>query len=152
MEVMSMQLEQLPYTEEQIKQAIEEAWQELLQEADAEDYSLEEYLEHYRKYWDDPNFPNDIPEIIIRAVDKLIGKPLAWYCELVRDPSGFTGEYSFIVVDPQTRKCLTYRQFTFDGVNVHYFLSVAGTVIYYEDIIRLVIKLLNKIQPELVAE
>ena len=39
-----MQLEQLPYTEEQIKQAIEEAWQELLQEADAEDYSLEEYL------------------------------------------------------------------------------------------------------------
>jgi hypothetical protein len=147
-----MQLEQLPYTEEQIKQAIEEAWQELLQEADAEDYSLEEYLEHYRKNWDDPNFPNDIPEIIIRAVDKLIGKSLAWYCELVRDPSGFTGEYSFIVVDPQTRKCLTYRQFTFDGVNVHYFLSVSGTVIYYEDIIRLVIKLLNHIQPELVTE
>jgi hypothetical protein len=152
MEVMSMQLEQLPYTEEQIKQAIEEAWQELLQEADAEDYSLEEYLEHYRKYWNDPDFPNDIPEIIIRAVEKLIGKSLAWYCELVRDPSGFTGEYSFIAVDPQTRKCLTYRQFTFDGVNVHYFLSVAGTVIYYEDIIRLVVKLLNKIQPELVTE
>jgi hypothetical protein len=151
MEVMSMQLEQLPYTEEQIKQAIEEAWQELLQEADAEDYSLEEYLEHYRKYWNDPEFPNDIPEIIIRAVDKLIGKSLAWYCELVRDPSGFTGEYAFIVVDPQTRKCLTYRQFTFDGVNVHYFLSVSGTVIYYEDIIRLVVKLLNKIQPELVT-
>jgi hypothetical protein len=146
-----MQLEQLPYTEEQIKQAIEEAWQELLQEADAEDYSLEEYLEHYRKYWDDPNFPNDIPEIIIRAVDKLIGKSLAWYCELVRDPSGFTGEYSFIAVDPQTQKCLTYRQFTFDGVNVHYFLNVAGTVIYYEDIIRLVIKLLSQIQPELVT-
>ena len=128
------------------------AWQELLQEADAEDYSLEEYLEHYRKYWNDPEFPNDIPEIIIRAVEKLIGKSLAWYCELVRDPSGFTGEYSFIVVDPQTRKCLTYRQFTFDGVNVHYFLSVAGTVVYYEDIIRLVVKLLNKIQPELVTE
>jgi len=146
-----MQLEQSTYTEEQIKQAIEEAWQELLQEADAEDYSLEEYLEHYRKYWDEPDFPNDIPEIIIRAVEKLIGKSLAWYCELVRDPSGFTGEYSFIVVDPQTRKCLTYRQFTFDGVNVHYFLSVAGTVIYYEDIIRLVIKLLNQIQPELVT-
>jgi hypothetical protein len=152
MEVMSMQLEQSTYTEEQIKQVIEEAWQELLQEADAEDYSLEEYLEHYRKYWDDPEFPNDIPEIIIRAVDKLIGKPLAWYCELVRDPSGFIGEYSFIAVDPQTRKCLTYRQFTSDGVNVHYFLSVSGTVIYYEDIIRLVIKLLNKIQPELVNE
>jgi hypothetical protein len=152
MEVMSMQLEQLPYTEEQIKQAIEEAWQELLQEADAEDYSLEEYLEHYRKYWNDPDFPNDIPEIIIRAVEKLIGKSLAWYCELVRDPSGFTGEYSFIAVDPQTRKCLTYWQFTFDGVNVHYFLSVSGTVIYYEDIIGLVIKLLNKIQPELVTE
>jgi len=147
-----MQLEQSTYTEEQIKQAIEEAWQELLQEADAEDYSLEEYLEHYRKYWNDPEFPNDIPEIIIRAVEKLIGKSLAWYCELVRDPSGFTGEYSFIVVDPQTRKCLTYRQFTFDGVNVHYFLSVAGTVVYYEDIIRLVVKLLNKIQPELVTE
>jgi len=147
-----MQLEQLPYTEEQIKQAIEEAWQELLQEADAEDYSLEEYLEHYRKYWNDPDFPNDIPEIIIRAVEKLIGKSLAWYCELVRDPSGFTGEYSFIAVDPQTRKCLTYRQSTFDGVNVHYFLSVSGTVIYYEDIIGLVIKLLNKIQPELVTE
>jgi hypothetical protein len=145
-----MQLEQQTFTDEQIKQAIEEVWQELLQEADAEDYSLEEYLEHYRKYWNDPEFPNDIPEIIMRTVEKLIGKSLAWYCELVRDPSGFTGEYSFIVVDPQTRKCLTYRQFTFfDGVNVHYFLSVAGTVIYYEDIIRLVIKLLNKIQPEL---
>jgi hypothetical protein len=146
-----MQLEQQTFTEEQIKQAVEEVWQELLQEADAEDYSLEEYLEHYRKYWNDPEFPNDIPEIIIRAVDKLIGKSLAWYCELVRDPSGFTGEYAFIVVDPQTRKCLTYRQFTFDGVNVHYFLSVSGTVIYYEDIIRLVVKLLNKIQPELVT-
>jgi hypothetical protein len=144
-----MQLEQLPYTEEQIKQAIEEAWQELLQEADAEDYPLEEYLKHYRKYWDDPDFPNDIPEIIIRAVEKLIGKSLAWYCELVRDPSGFTGEYSFIAVDPQTQKCLTYRQRTFDGVNVHYFLSVAGTVVNYEDIVRLVIKLLNQIQSAL---
>jgi hypothetical protein len=140
---------QLTHTEEQIKQAIEATWQDLLQEADAEDYSLEEYLEHYRKYWNDPEFPNDIPEIIIRAVDKLIGKPLAWYCELVRDPSGFTGEYAFIAVDPQTRKCLTYRQFTFDGVNVHYFLSVAGTVIYYEDIVRLVIKLLDQIQSAL---
>jgi hypothetical protein len=54
MEVMSMQLEQLTYTEEQIKQAIEEVWQELLQETDAENYSLEEYLEDYRKYWNEP--------------------------------------------------------------------------------------------------
>jgi len=144
-----MQLEQLTYTEEQIKQAIEEVWQELLQEADAEDYSLEEYLKHYRKYWDDPDFPNDIPEIIMRTVEKIVGRPLSWYCELVRDPAGFTGEYSFVVVDPKTQKCLTYREYTFDGVNVHRFINVAGTVIDYEDIIRLVIKLLDQIQSAL---
>jgi hypothetical protein len=148
MEVMSMQLEQLTYTEEQIKQAIEAAWQELLQEADAEDYSLEEYLEHYRKYWDDPDFPNDIPEIIMRAVEEIVGRPLSWYCELVRDPAGFTGEYSFVVVDPKTQKCLTYREHL-DGVNVHRFINVAGTVVNYEDIVRLVTKLLNQIQSAL---
>jgi hypothetical protein len=149
MEVMSMQLEQLTYTEEQIKQMIEAAWRELLQEADAEDYSLEEYLEHYRKYWDDPDFPNDIPEIIMRAVEKIVGRPLSWYCELVRDPAGFTGEYSFVVVDPKTQKCLTYREYTFDGVNVHRFINVAGTVVYYEDLVRLIIKLLDQIQSAL---
>jgi hypothetical protein len=149
MEVMSMQLEQQTFTEEQIKQAIEEVWQELLQETDAENYSLEEYLEDYRKYWDDTCFPNDIPELIMRTVEKLIGRPLSWYCELVRDPAGFTGEYSFVVVDPKTQKCLTYREYTFDGVNVHRFINVAGTVIYYEDIVRLVTKLLNQIQSAL---
>jgi hypothetical protein len=149
MEVMPMQLEQQTFTDEQIKQAIEEVWQELLQEADAEDYSLEEYLEHYRKYWDEPDFPNDIPEIVVRTVEKLIGKNLAWYCELGRDPAGFTGEYSFIVVDPKTQKCLTFRQYTSDGVNIHYFLSVTGTVVYYEDIIRLVNKLISYISPAL---
>jgi hypothetical protein len=146
---MPVQLEQQTFTEEQIKQAIEEAWQELLQEADAEDYSLEEYLKHYRKYWDDPDFPNDIPEIIMRAVEKIVGRPLSWYCELVRDPAGFTGEYSFVVVDPKTQKCLTYREYTSDGVNVHRFINVAGTVVYYEDIIRLVRKLLDQIQSAL---
>jgi len=144
-----MQLEQQTFTDEQIKQAIEEVWQELLQEADAEDYSLEEYLEHYRKYWDEPDFPNDIPEIIMRAVEKIVGRPLSWYCELVRDPAGFTGEYSFVVVDPKTQKCLTYREHTFDGVNVHRFIHVAGTVVDYEDIVRLVTKLLNQIQSAL---
>jgi hypothetical protein len=146
---MSMQLEQQTFTDEQIKQAIEEAWQELLQEADAEDYSLEEYFEHYRKYWNDPDFPNDIPEIIMRAVEKIVGRPLSWYCELVRDPAGFTGEYSFVVVDPKTQKCLTYREYTSDGVNVHRFINVAGTVVYYEDIVRLVRKLLDQIQSAL---
>jgi hypothetical protein len=149
MEVMSMQLEQLTYTEEQIKQAIEEVWQELLQETDAENYSLEEYLEDYRKYWNEPEFPNDIPELIMRAVEKIVGRPLSWYCELVRDPAGFTGEYSFVVVDPKTQKCLTYREYTFDGVNVHRFIHVAGTVVYYEDLVRLVIKLLDQIQSAL---
>lgn len=144
-----MQLEQQTFTDEQIKQAVEAVWQELLQEADAEDYSLEEYLEHYRKYWNEPDFPNDIPEIIMRAVEKIVGRPLSWYCELVRDPAGFTGEYSFVVVDPKTQKCLTYREYTSDGVNVHCFINVAGTVIYYEDIIRLVTKLLNQIQSAL---
>jgi hypothetical protein len=142
---------QVPYTEEQIRQALEAVWQELLQETDAQDYSLEEYLEHYREYWDDPEFPNDIPEIIMRAVEKIVGRPLSWYCELVRDPAGFTGEYSFVVVDPQTQKCLTYREYTSDGVNVHRFIHVAGTVVYYEDIVRLVTKLLNQIQSALAA-
>jgi hypothetical protein len=141
---------QVPYTEEQIRQALEAVWQELLQETDAQDYSLEEYLEHYREYWDDPEFPNDIPEIIMRAVEKIVGRPLSWYCELVRD-AGFTGEYSFVVVDPQTQKCLTYREYTSDGVNVHRFIHVAGTVVYYEDIVRLVTKLLNQIQSALAA-
>jgi hypothetical protein len=149
MEVMSMQLEQQTFTDEQIKQAIEEVWQELLQEADAEDYSLAEYLEDYRKYWNDPDFPNDIPEIVVRTVERLIGKALVWYCELGRDPAGFTGEYSFIVVDPKTQKCLTFRQYTSDGINIHYFLSVTGTVVYYEDIIRLVNKLISHISPAL---
>ena len=63
---------QLTHTEERIKQAIEEVWQELLQEADAENYSLEEYFEDYRKYWDDPCFPNDIPELIMRTVEKIV--------------------------------------------------------------------------------
>jgi hypothetical protein len=144
-----MQLERLTYTEEQIKQALEEAWQELLQEVDAEYYPLEEYLEQYRKFWYDPDFPNDIPEIIMRAVERIVGRPLSWYCELVRDPAGFTGEYSFVVVDPKTQKCLTYREYTSDGVNVHRFINVAGTVVYYEDIVRLVRKLLDQIQSAL---
>jgi hypothetical protein len=141
---------QVPYTEEQIRQALEAVWQELLQETDAQDYSLEEYLEHYREYWDDPEFPNDIPEIIMRAVEKIVGRPLSWYCELVRDVS-FTGEYSFVVVDPQTQKCLTYREYTSDGGNVYRFIHVAGTVVYYEDIVRLVTKLLDQIQSALAA-
>ena len=139
-----MRLEQL--TEEQIKQAIEEAWQELLQEADAENYSLEEYLEDCRKYWDDPCFPNAIPELIMRTVEKIVGRPLSWYCE--RNPASFTGEYSFVVVDPKTQKCLTYREHL-DGVNVHRFINVAGTVVDYEDIVRLVTQLLNQIQSAL---
>lgn len=138
---------QLPYTEEQIRQAIEAVWQELLQEADAQDYPLEEYLEHYRQYWDDPDFPNDIPELVMRTVEKIVGRPLSWYCELVHDPAGFTGEYSFVVVDPQTQKCLTFRSAS-DGEKVRYSLNVAGTVIHYEDLIRLVLKLLNHIQPQ----
>jgi len=144
-----MQLERQTFTDEQIKQAIEEVWQELLQETDAENYSLKEYLEDYRKYWNDSEFPNDIPELIMRTVEKIVGRPLSWYCELVRDPAGFTGEYSFVVVDPKTQKCLTYREYTFDGVNVHRFIHVAGTVVDYEDIVRLVTKLLDQIQSAL---
>jgi hypothetical protein len=85
----------------------------------------------------------------MRAVEKIVGRPLSWYCELVRDPAGFTGEYSFVVVDPKTQKCLTYREYTSDGVNVHRFIHVAGTVVYYEDLVRLVIKLLDQIQSAL---
>jgi hypothetical protein len=82
----------------------------------------------------------------MRTVEKIVGRPLSWYCELVHN-AGFTGEYAFVVVDPQTQKCLTFQSAS-DGKNVRYFLHVAGTVIYYEDLVRLVAKLLNHIQPQ----
>jgi len=138
------------FTDEEIRQALHAAWQDLSAE-DEEPISLEEFLRQYRKFWDDPNFPVDpVPEVVIRAVEHLVQRKFVWYWEPVYDRTeGFTGEFSFVAVDIPTRRCVTFKEWNY-GDQVFHSIDVSGTVLYIEDLVLLVKKLLGTTLPALV--
>jgi len=138
------------FTDEEIRQALHAAWQDLSAEDD-EPTSLEEFLRQYRKFSDDPNFPiESIPEVVTRAVERLVQRQFVWYWEPVVDRTdAFTGEFSFVAVDIPTRQCVTFQERNY-GNQVYYTINVAGTVFYVEDLVLLVRRLLGTILPALV--
>ena len=136
-------------SDDEIRQALTAAWQDILEEEEA--VSLEEYLRQYRKYLDDPDFSIDgVPQVVIRAIERLVGRQFVWHWEPVyRQPDGFTGEFSFIAVDPETQRCLTFKEWNYNN-QVFHSINVSGTVLYLEDLVFLVKKLLGTILPALV--
>jgi hypothetical protein len=90
---------------EEIRQALEEVYAELA-EPEEENDTYANLLEGWDLGFDYPVI--DIADTIIETVNRLAGKRFAWYWEpLLRDEYSYSGEFAFIMVDPETRECLT---------------------------------------------
>jgi hypothetical protein len=90
---------------EEIRRALEEVYAELA-EPEEENDTYENLLEGWDLGFDYPVI--DIADTITETVNRLAGKRFAWYWEpLLRDEYAYSGEFAFIMVDPETRECLT---------------------------------------------
>jgi hypothetical protein len=90
---------------EEIRRALEEVYAELA-EPEEENDTYANLLEGWDLGFDYPVI--DIADTIIETVNRLAGKRFAWYWEpLLRDEYAYSGEFAFIMVDPETRECLT---------------------------------------------
>jgi hypothetical protein len=95
---------------EKIRQALEEVYAELA-EPEEEDDTYANLLEGWDLGFDYPVI--DIADTVIETVNRLAGKRFAWYWEpLLRDEYAYSGEFAFIMVDPETRECLTFNRET----------------------------------------
>jgi hypothetical protein len=95
---------------EKIRQALEEVYAELA-EPEEEDDTYANLLEGWDLGFDYPVI--DIADTVIETVNRLAGKRFAWYWEpLLRDEYAYSGEFAFIMVDPETRECLTFDRKT----------------------------------------
>jgi hypothetical protein len=90
---------------EKIRQTLEEVYRELA-EPEEEDDTYAALLKDWDLGFDYPIL--DIADTITETVNRLAGKQFAWYWEpLLRDEYAYSGEFAFIMVDPETRECLT---------------------------------------------
>jgi hypothetical protein len=90
---------------EKIRQTLEEVYRELA-EPEEEDDTYAALLKDWDLGFDYPIL--DIADTITETVNRLAGKQFAWYWEpLLRDEYAYSGEFAFIMVDPETGKCLT---------------------------------------------
>jgi hypothetical protein len=90
---------------EKIRQTLEEVYRELA-EPEEEDDTYAALLKGWDLGFDYPIL--DIADTITETVNRLAGRQFAWYWEpLLRDEYAYSGEFAFIMVDPETRECLT---------------------------------------------
>jgi hypothetical protein len=90
---------------EKIRRTLEEVYRELA-EPEEEDDTYAALLKDWDLGFDYPIL--DIADTITETVNRLAGKQFAWYWEpLLRDEYAYSGEFAFIMVDPETRECLT---------------------------------------------
>jgi hypothetical protein len=93
---------------EEIIAALETAFAEISgAEYEDEPETFAEFLESFKKFRD-PDFPVYwIPYTIEEAVELLTDRKFGWHEDPLKDEWSYTGEFSFICVDPETLKCLT---------------------------------------------
>jgi hypothetical protein len=93
---------------EKIIAALETAFAEISgAEYEDEPETFAEFLESFKKFRD-PDFPVYwIPWAIEEAVELLTDRNFGWHEDALKDEWSYTGEFSFICVDPETFKCLT---------------------------------------------
>jgi len=106
---------------ERILRALEDAYFEI---ADPDEETFAEFL----KSWDlDPGFPVAwVAETVIEAVETLAARKFGWYWEPLRDDYNFSGEFAFVLVDPQTHRCLTFSESPTGGHSVAVVLRITS--------------------------
>jgi hypothetical protein len=120
---------------EKIRQTLEEVYRELAEPEDEED-TYAALLANWNLGFDYPII--DIADTITETVNRLAGKQFAWYWEpLLRDEYAYSGEFAFIMVDPETRECLTFDRETLS-------VAVVTTLENIEQAIDLVQHLLKR--------
>jgi hypothetical protein len=95
---------------EKIRQALEEAYAKIV-EPDEED-TFASCLEDFSKIGDFEFPVSFIADTITEAVESLAGKKFAWYWEPLIDECSYSGEFAFVMVDPDTERCLTFDRET----------------------------------------
>jgi len=96
---------------EKIRQALEEAYAKIL-ELDELDDTFAACLEDFSKAADFEFPVSFIADTIIEAVETLAGKKFAWYWEPLITECAYSGEFAFVMVDPDTERCLTFDRET----------------------------------------
>ena len=90
---------------ERIAQLLDEVFRDEI--AGDPEASFEEFLTDFREVRD-PEIPVYwIPDTVAAVVDKISGRYFGWHVEALRDEFHYSGEFLFIMVDPQTHQCLT---------------------------------------------
>jgi hypothetical protein len=96
---------------EKIRKALEAAYAEIVEPDEPED-TFAACLEDFGKTGGF-DFPvSFIADTITEAVESLAGKKFAWYWEPLIEECSYTGEFAFIMVDPDTARCLTFDRET----------------------------------------
>jgi len=89
-----------------ILQALKEAFEDVVDPDEGE--TFEQFVKDW--YYDEEPAAAWVAYTIIKAVENLAGRKFAWYWEPLHDDFSLTGEFAFVIVDPETRKCLTVTE------------------------------------------
>jgi len=87
-----------------ILQALKEAFEDVVDPDEGE--TFEQFVKDW--HYDEEPAAAWVAYTIIGAVENLAGRKFAWYWEPLHDDFSLTGEFAFVIVDPETRKCLTF--------------------------------------------
>jgi hypothetical protein len=99
------------------------------------------FLESFAKHRD-PDFPVYwIPYTIEETVEALTGRKFGWHEDALRDEWSYSGEFSFICVDPETLRCLTAER-----INGNCTVSVVFPILSIDDAVQAVEHLLQLVQ------
>jgi hypothetical protein len=127
---------------EKIIAALETAFAEISgAEYEDEPETFAEFLESFKKFRD-PDFPVYwIPYTIEEAVEALTDRNFGWHEDALKDEWSYTGEFSFICVDPETFKCLTAER-----SNSSCTVSVVFPILSIDDAVQVVEYFLQLVQ------
>jgi len=127
---------------EKIIAALETAFAEISgAEYEDEPETFAEFLKSFKKFRD-PDFPVYwIPYTIEEAIELLTDRSFGWHEDALKDEWSFTGEFSFICVDPETLKCLTAER-----SNGSCTVSVVFPILSINDAVQAVEYLLRLVQ------
>jgi hypothetical protein len=127
---------------EKIIAALETAFAEISgAEYEDEPETFAEFLESFKKFRD-PDFPVYwIPYTIEEAVEALTDRNFGWHEDALKDEWSYTGEFSFICVDPETFKCLTAER-----SNSNCTVSVVFPILSIDDAVQVVEYFLQLVQ------
>jgi hypothetical protein len=110
-------------------------------EHEDEPETFAKFLESFKKFRD-PDFPVYwIPYTIEEAVEALTGRNFGWHEDALKDEWSYTGEFSFICVDPETLKCLTAER-----TIVSCTVSVVFPILSIDDAVQVVEYFLRLVQ------